>query len=73
VGLAPRARGWLTGRGVSIKPLWEWTEDDVLVLMRDGIKESIDLHHEVCFAFVINEPKRNEPSKVKRQYDIVWS
>jgi hypothetical protein len=56
-----------------MKPPWEWADAGVLVLMGDGIKESIDLHHEVCFAFVINEPKRNELSKVKRQYDIVWS
>ena len=46
-----------------MKQPWEWTEDDILALIQDGVKESIDLEYKGCGSLEKNDNKKNEISK----------
>jgi len=50
-------------RTIYMKHPWEWCEDDILVLIKDGVKESIDLEYKSCASIGASDSKKNEISK----------
>lgn len=46
-----------------MKPSWEWEVDDLLGLIRDGVKEAIDLDYKECAALGKTDKEKNEISK----------
>src|SRR5947209_7915064 len=46
-----------------MKQPWEWNEDDLLALIANGTKESIELEYKECNALDQTDGKKNEVSK----------
>ena len=46
-----------------MKPPWEWDEDDLLALITNGTKESIELDYKACDALAKTDGKKKEVSK----------
>lgn len=46
-----------------MKSPWEWTEEDIQSMIRNGIKESIDLDYKACASLAKTEGKKDEISK----------
>lgn len=46
-----------------MKDSWEWMEEDILALIQDEVKESIDLEYKECAALDSTDRKKNEISK----------
>jgi len=46
-----------------VKQPWEWNEDDLLSLITNGTKESIELDYKACDALAQTDGKKNEISK----------
>jgi predicted HTH transcriptional regulator len=46
-----------------MKQPWEWDEDDLLALIANGAKESVELDYKACDALVQTDGKKNEVSK----------
>jgi hypothetical protein len=46
-----------------MKPAWEWTEDDLLILISNRVEESLTLDYKACGALAPTESKKREVSK----------